>query len=95
MLYAFGPTGSFGFYAGMNFIALMLIFFFLPETKERTLEELDYVFAVPTRRHAAFQAREAFPWWCRKYLLLRKDEPAPQLYRNEVDEDIKDGSSSN
>jgi hypothetical protein len=39
----FTPTGTFGFYAGLNIVAFFLIFFFLPETKQRTLEELDYV----------------------------------------------------
>lgn len=39
----------------MNIVALVLIFLFLPETKQRTLEELDYIFAVPTRTHAKYQ----------------------------------------
>ena len=62
MLGAFGPQGSFGFYAALNIIALIAIFLFLPETKERTLEELDYVFAVPTRQHAKFQTTQVVPW---------------------------------
>ena len=60
-----------------------MIFFFLPETKQRSLEELDYVFGVTTRRHAAFQAKEMFPWWFRRWILWRKGEPMPQLYRFE------------
>ncbi|APA16016.1 hypothetical protein sscle_16g107860 [Sclerotinia sclerotiorum 1980 UF-70] len=86
MLSAMKPQGVFGFYAGLNLLAFALIFFFLPETKQRTLEELDYVFAVPTRTHAKFQIREQFPWWARKYLLRRKGEPEPQLYRFEDEE---------
>ena len=62
MLQAFIPQGSFGFYAALNIIALIAIFFFLPETKERTLEELDYVFGVPTRQHAKFQHTQVLPW---------------------------------
>ena len=53
MLRAFGPPGAFGFYAGLNVVALLLIFF-LPETSQRSLEELNYVFGVPTRVHAAY-----------------------------------------
>lgn len=80
MLAAFTPTGVFGFYAGLNVLAFFLIFFFLYETKQRTLEELDYVFGVPTRTHAAFQGGKQFPWWFRRYVLQRKGEPEPELY---------------
>jgi hypothetical protein len=38
LLAAFTPTGAFGFYAGLNMIALCMIFLFVPETKQRTLE---------------------------------------------------------
>ncbi|WPH01798.1 MFS transporter [Acrodontium crateriforme] len=80
ILNAFSPTGTFGFYAGLNICAFLLIFFFLPETKQRTLEELDYVFGVPTRRHAAFQVKEQLPWWFKRWVLFRKGDPEPQLY---------------
>ena len=83
MLHAFTAVGTFGFYAGLNVVAFFLIFFFLPETKQRTLEELDYVFGVTTRRHAQFQTTEQFPWWFRKYILFRKGENEPQLYHFE------------
>jgi predicted MFS family arabinose efflux permease len=35
---AFGVTGAFGFYAAMNALAFFMIFFWLPETKQRSLE---------------------------------------------------------
>jgi hypothetical protein len=40
ILAVFTPTGTFGFYAGLNVVAFFLIFFFLPETKQRSLEEV-------------------------------------------------------
>ncbi|TKA78765.1 hypothetical protein B0A55_04125 [Friedmanniomyces simplex] len=52
-------------------------------TKQRSLEELDYVFGVSTRKHARFQATQMFPWWFRRYVLWRKGQPMPQLYRFE------------
>ncbi|KXH60804.1 hypothetical protein CSAL01_06945 [Colletotrichum salicis] len=55
LLHKIGPTGSFCFYAGLNLLAFIVIFFLIPETKQRTLEELNYIFGVPTRRHAAYQ----------------------------------------
>ncbi|TAQ86026.1 hypothetical protein B7494_g5655 [Chlorociboria aeruginascens] len=93
----FKPVGVFGFYAGLNLVALALIFLFLPETKQRTLEELDYVFAVPTRTFAHFQLRRQLPWWTRKWILRRKGEEEPQLYTFEDEEwtgDDAKGSSS-
>ena len=80
MLLAFTPQGSFGFYAGLNIVALIFIFLALPETKQRSLEELDYVFAVPTRVHASFQMNKALPWWMRRYILMKKGEMKPELY---------------
>jgi MFS family permease len=81
MLRAFGSTGTFGFYAGLNFIAFWMIFFWLPETKQRTLEELDYVFAVPTRTHMKFQVSEVAPYWINTYILRKKGLKEPQLYK--------------
>ncbi|KAI9709037.1 MAG: hypothetical protein M1812_007793 [Candelaria pacifica] len=71
ILAVFTPTGAFGFYAGLNIVALVLIFLFVPETKQRTLEELDYVFAVPTRTHARYQVTKALPFWFKKYIFRR------------------------
>lgn len=34
--------GSFCLYAGFNMVAFVMIFLWVPETKQRTLEELDY-----------------------------------------------------
>ena len=82
MLQAFGPPGAFGFYAGLNIIALILIFIFLPESSMRTLEELDYVFSVPTRQHAKYQLCEMLPWWIRRWVFLQRDAVCPELYQD-------------
>ncbi|KAL8819677.1 MAG: hypothetical protein Q9223_001948 [Gallowayella weberi] len=81
LLRAFKPTGAFAFYAGLNVTALVLIFLFVPETKQRTLEELDYVFAVPTRTHVSYQVRKALPWWFKRYILRRKGARLEPLYK--------------
>ncbi|KAI9836230.1 MAG: hypothetical protein M1819_001567 [Sarea resinae] len=80
MLAAFTPQGAFGFYAALNVIALILIFLFVPETKQRTLEELDYVFAVPTRTHARYQVTKALPYWFKRWVLFRKTARLEPLY---------------
>jgi len=82
LLAAFTPTGAFGFYAGLNMVAFTLIFFLLPETKQRTLEELDFIFGVPTRRHVAYYAGTWLPWAIKRYVLFQgraKLEPLYQL----------------
>ena len=80
LIRAFHPVGAFAFYAGLNVTALVLIFLFVPETKQRTLEELDYVFAVPTRTHMHYQLTKALPYWTKKYI-LRKNVVLEPLYR--------------
>lgn len=87
MLRAFQPVGVFGFYAGMNFLAFWMIFFWLPETKQRTLEELDYVFAVPTRTHMKYQTSQVGPYFVKRHILRKKGLKEPQLYRFEHDDE--------
>ncbi|RDW86539.1 sugar porter family MFS transporter [Aspergillus mulundensis] len=81
MLVALSPQGAFGFYAGLNIIALFMIFIWVPETKQRTLEELDYIFAVPTRTHMRYQLFQVLPWWIKRYIFLRKDAHLEPLYQ--------------
>ena len=53
-----------------------------PYSRSRAnLEELDYIFAVPTRTHMKYQATQNLPWWFRTYVLHRKGLAKPQLYK--------------
>lgn len=83
MLQQFTAIGSFGFYAGLCLVALSWIFMFMPETKQRSLEELDYVFAVPTTIHAKFQLTKALPWWVGRYVFRKRNTTKPELYHFE------------
>ena len=83
ILIAFHPVGAFCFYAALNVTALVMIFLWVPETKQRTLEELDYVFAVPTRTHMRYQVTKALPWWIKRYILRQKGAKLEPLYRFE------------
>ena len=60
-------------------------FKFCIETKQRTLEELDYVFAVPTSRHISYQARTFLPYWIQRYVFFRKVELKPLYNFDEVE----------
>lgn len=80
MVGALTVTGAFGFYAGLNLIALVMIFTFVPETKQRTLEELDYIFAVPTGTFISYQYGKVLPWWIKRYIFRQKDAVCEELY---------------
>lgn len=67
-----------------------MIFLFVPETKQRTLEELDYIFAVPSRKFIAYQTGVALPWWFKRYVLFQKNARLPSLYQ--IDANLDDGA---
>ncbi|KZT10603.1 uncharacterized protein LAESUDRAFT_809556 [Laetiporus sulphureus 93-53] len=82
LLGAFKPQGAFGWYAAWNVVGFVVILLFVPETKALSLEELDQVFSVPTRTHAAYQLK-ALPHNIKKYFLRMDVEPLPPLYEHE------------
>jgi MFS family permease len=84
MLTAMGTTGVFCFYAGTNILALVMIFLWVPETKQRTLEELDYIFAVPTRTHMRYQITKALPYGIQRWVFWNKNAVLEPLYHFET-----------
>lgn len=78
-----GDGGSLGLFSGLNILAFVLVFFLVEETKGRSLEELDLVFAVSKRRFIGFQLREYLPWFIRRYV-FNHDEPQPELYQDMI-----------
>ncbi|KAI0267080.1 hypothetical protein BC834DRAFT_822948 [Gloeopeniophorella convolvens] len=82
LLGAFKPQGAFGWYAAWNVVGFFAILLFVPETKALSLEELDQVFSVSTRRHAAYQIK-AFPHNVKKHIFRMKVAPLPPLYEHE------------
>lgn len=81
LLKAFKQQGAFSWYAVWNIIGFLGVLFFVPETKGKTLEELDQVFGVRTRDHAAYGARQ-FLYFFRRYL-FRQDIQPEQLYEKD------------
>jgi len=75
--------GAFSLYAGFNVVAFIMIFFWVPETMQRTLEELDWVFGVPTRKFAKYQLTVALPWWFKRYVFLQRSATKEPLYQFE------------
>lgn len=56
---------------------------FMPETKGKTLEELDQVFSVPTRLHAQYGLRQ-IGVFVQRYLLRRDVRPEVLYEREEL-----------
>jgi hypothetical protein len=81
-----GTVGAFGCYAGFNIVAFFMIFFLVPETKQRTLEELDYIFAVPTRKFASYQATQTAPYFVKRWVMFQRSATLKPLYHNENDD---------
>ncbi|KAK0494358.1 hypothetical protein EDD18DRAFT_1176559, partial [Armillaria luteobubalina] len=75
MLTALTEVGAFGFYAGLNVLMLIMIFFLLPETKQRTLEELDY-------------GGTFLPYWIKKWVFWQQDAVLEPLYHLDEVESI-------
>lgn len=90
-----GRTGSLAIFAVLNLVACVLVLLFVPETKKRTLEELQYTFDLPTALHIRYRAtyiRKLFlkNWW--RYL-TRKEIPEDDIplefyewARNEIED---------
>jgi len=66
------PTGAFGFYAGLNIMAWVMIFCFVRETKQLTLEELDQVFSVPTKTYLRYETTVWLPYFFKRHILRQK-----------------------
>ncbi|KXG46807.1 Major facilitator superfamily domain, general substrate transporter [Penicillium griseofulvum] len=79
MMTVMTKTGAFGFYAGLNLVAWFMIFCFVRETKQLTLEELDQVFAVPTKKFIHYELTVWLPWWFKRYILRQKIERPPPI----------------
>ncbi|KAF4265820.1 hypothetical protein KXV68_003707 [Aspergillus fumigatus] len=71
---SFKDQGAFCWYAAWNLIGFVLVLLFMPETKGKTLEELDQVFSVPTRFHAAYGLRQ-IPYFFKRYILRQQVKP--------------------
>ena len=83
LVIAFKSQGAFGWYAAWCCIIWFLILLFVRETKGKTLEELDQVFAVPLSTHAAYGLRQ-IPYGIKKFVFFQNPTPE-ELYLPESD----------
>ncbi|KAI1418104.1 hypothetical protein F5Y13DRAFT_150557 [Hypoxylon sp. FL1857] len=74
---AWTNQGAFSWYAAWNIVGFFLVLFFVPETKEKTLEELDAVFNVPLRKFMRYGLAQYFYFW--SHYILRRDIAPPKV----------------
>jgi hypothetical protein len=91
---AIGHAGLLGIFAGLNVVTFFLVFFFVRETAGAglggeaggmtfmSLEELNYIFGVSTRKHIQYQLKSVLPWVLKRYIKRDPDCPRrpPPLY---------------
>jgi hypothetical protein len=66
-----GPETTFKLYAFLNVVAFGLIYLFVPETRLKSLQELDDVFSIRTKNFVQFYVLE-YPLWLVKSHILRQ-----------------------
>ncbi|KAH9908125.1 sugar transporter-domain-containing protein [Xylariomycetidae sp. FL2044] len=74
---AWTPAGAFAWYAAWNLVGWVMVLLFLPETKAKTLEELDAVFNVPLHRIMHYGVDQFFYFW--GHYILRRDIAPPKV----------------
>lgn len=54
--------GTLGLFSFFNIVAWVLVFLFVEETRRISLEDLDFIYAVPKSKFLKFQLKEYAPW---------------------------------
>ncbi|KAK0332279.1 hypothetical protein LTR59_018235, partial [Friedmanniomyces endolithicus] len=74
------PTGAYDrLLRRANLIAWGMIFCFVRETKQLTLEEIDQVFSVPTKEFLDYETGTWLPYFIKRHILRRKIENPPPI----------------
>ncbi|PWW73602.1 hypothetical protein C7212DRAFT_284447 [Tuber magnatum] len=71
-------SAAFGMYAALNIVGFVLILLLVPETRNRTLEELNSVFEVPSKDQAMYGVRQ-LGWFFGKRIWGNKEDGVPVL----------------
>ena len=78
---ALGSTRLLSLFAGLDAAAAILVWLLVPGTVQvTTLEEMNYIFGVPTKRHIQYQIRDVLPWILRRCVPGRHAGSLAPLY---------------
>ncbi|KAI0112077.1 sugar transporter-domain-containing protein [Nemania sp. FL0031] len=72
------PSGSLGLFSGLTFVAFILVYLLVEETKELSLEHLSYVLNGSKRKFVEYQVARV-GWFLRRYVMGIRDEEPPEL----------------
>ncbi|KAF7534006.1 hypothetical protein G7054_g6615 [Neopestalotiopsis clavispora] len=67
ILHGITIPGSLGLFAALSVLAFVLVFLLVEETKQRSLEDLDFVFDISKRLFIKHQVSEYLPWLFKQY----------------------------
>ncbi|KAK7755382.1 hypothetical protein SLS62_002609 [Diatrype stigma] len=84
LLNTIGVTASLSIFAALNLVAFVLVWLLCPETKRRTLEELQYTFDLSTWWHIEYRAVYVRRHFCKnvwRYLTGESLLPSTPFYR--------------
>lgn len=96
------PTGTYVFFAAVNACFLPIIYFFYPETKGRSLEEIDIIFAkghlenmsyVRASKELPFLSNEEIDEKAREYGFAVDDGPRMHSHSGQSEKDRGETSS--
>ncbi|KAL9594358.1 MAG: hypothetical protein Q9219_007072 [cf. Caloplaca sp. 3 TL-2023] len=96
LIHALGQTGLLCLFAGLDAFAFFLVWLLVPGTERQiaTMEEMNYVFGVSTRRHVEYQVKEVAPWCVDHYIRLRRGAELDPLYRYARARDQANGTAT-
>ncbi|KAI1360078.1 sugar transporter-domain-containing protein [Xylaria arbuscula] len=84
------PSGALGLFSGFNFVAFILVFLLVEETKELSLEDLSCVLNVPKRKFIQHQVAYV-KWFVRRYLLGNRDDLVPEMHSDSASQELNAG----
>ncbi|KAI5928028.1 sugar transporter-domain-containing protein [Camillea tinctor] len=76
MVQSWTEAGAFSWYAAWNLAGWVMVLLFVPETKEKTLEELDAVFDVPLRSTMRYGIAQVLYFW--NHHIFRRNVAPPR-----------------
>ena len=81
LIHALGPTRLLGLFVGLDAMAALSVWLLVPGSVHvTTLEEMNYIFGVPTKKFIQYQVKDVLPWFIKRCIPGQRDDRLPTLY---------------